>query len=93
MAIIDSIFAKAKSNVKHIVLPEGEETRNIQAAAKVVKEGIAKITVLGDPEKVKAAGHPLVTMMVVTDDNGFENLAFKNGIDVKAGATTIGSIG
>ena len=54
MAIIDTIFAKAKSNVKHIVLPEGEETRNIQAAAKIVKEGIAKITVLGDPEKVKA---------------------------------------
>ncbi len=54
MAIIDTIFAKAKSNVKHIVLPEGEETRNIQAAAKVVKEGIAKITVLGDPEKVAA---------------------------------------
>jgi len=54
MAIIDKIMAKAKANVKHIVLPEGEETRNIQAAAKIVKAGIAKITVLGDPEKVKA---------------------------------------
>jgi hypothetical protein len=32
-------------------------------------------------------------MMVITDDNGFEKLAFKSGIDVKAGATTIGSIG
>ena len=40
MAIIDTIFAKAKSNVKHIVLPEGDESRNIQAAAKVVREGI-----------------------------------------------------
>ena len=29
MAIIDTIFAKAKSNVKHIVLPEGDEKRNI----------------------------------------------------------------
>ena len=54
MAIIDKIFAQAKANVKHIVLPEGEETRNIQAAAKIVKEGIARLTVLGDPEKVKA---------------------------------------
>ena len=54
MAIIDTIKAKAIANVKHIVLPEGEETRNIQAAAKIVKAGIAKLTVLGDPEKVKA---------------------------------------
>ncbi|MBR5751217.1 MAG: phosphate acetyltransferase [Clostridia bacterium] len=54
MAIIDKIFAQAKSNVKHIVLPEGEETRNIQAAARIVKEGIARLTLLGDPEKVKA---------------------------------------
>jgi len=52
MAIIDVIKAKAKSNVKHIVLPEGEETRNIQAAAKIAAEGLAKLTLLGDPAKV-----------------------------------------
>ena len=52
MAIIDKIKAKAMSDVKHIVLPEGEETRNVQAAAKIVKAGIAKITMLGDPAKV-----------------------------------------
>ena len=46
-----------------------------------------------DPAKIKAANHPLVTMMVITDDNGFEKLTFKNGIDVKAGTTTIGTIG
>ena len=54
MAIIDKIIVQAKSNVKHIVLPEGEETRNIQAARKIADAGIAKLTVLGDPEKVKA---------------------------------------
>ncbi len=52
MAIIDVIKAKAKSNVKHIVLPEGEETRNVQAAAKIAAEGLAKLTLLGNPEKV-----------------------------------------
>ena len=55
MAIIDNILAKAKSNVKHIVLPEGDEKRNIQAAAKIVKEGIATITVLGNLDAVKKA--------------------------------------
>ena len=34
MAIIDKIKAKAASNVKTIVLPEGEEDRNVQAAAR-----------------------------------------------------------
>jgi PTS system trehalose-specific IIC component len=44
-------------------------------------------------QKIKAAGHPLVTMMVVTEDNGNEKLAFENGIDVTAGATKIATIG
>jgi PTS system trehalose-specific IIC component len=44
-------------------------------------------------QKIKAAGHPLVTMMVVTEDNGNEKLAFENGIDVTAGETKIATIG
>ena len=61
MALIDKIKAKAKANVKHIVLPEGEESRNVQAAVKIVSQGIATLTLLGDPAKVKevAAGASL----------------------------------
>ncbi len=55
MAIIDRIKAKAKADVKHIVLPEGEESRNAQAAAKILEQGLAKLTLLGNPEKVRAA--------------------------------------
>lgn len=46
-----------------------------------------------DTAKIKAAGHPLVTMMVVTEDNGNENLAFENGKAVTAGDTKIATIG
>lgn len=53
MALIDKIKEKARANVKHIVLPEGEETRNIQAAVKIVNDGLAKLTLLGDPEKTR----------------------------------------
>ena len=67
MAIIEKIKAQAKSNVKHIVLPEGEETRNIQAAAKITAEGIARITVLGNVDKVKA-----VAAQTGTDLTGIE---------------------
>ena len=51
MALIDKIKAQAKANVKHIVLPEGEEVRNIQAALSIVESGIARLTLLGDKEK------------------------------------------
>ena len=54
MAIIDKIKAKAKADVKHIVLPEGEEIRNVQAAIMIRDQGLAKLTLLGDPAKVKA---------------------------------------
>ena len=53
MALIDKIKNKAKSDVKHIVLPEGEEVRNVKAAAIIAKEGLAKVTLLGNPDKVK----------------------------------------
>ena len=46
-----------------------------------------------DVEKIKAAGHPLVTMMVVTDDNGNEGLTLENGKSVTAGADSIAVVG
>ena len=61
MAIIDKIKAKAKSNVMHIVLPEGDEPRTVKAASIIVEQGLAKLTLLGNPEKIKevAAGASL----------------------------------
>ena len=57
MALIDKIINQAQTSLKHIVLPEGEEPRNIAAAAEIAKRGIAKVTMLGDPEKsCKAEG-------------------------------------
>ena len=67
MALIDKIKAKAKANLKHIVLPEGEETRNVQAAVKIAEQGIAKLTLLGDPAKVRevAAGASLEGLTII----------------------------
>ena len=41
MSIIDQIRAKAKSNVRRIVLPEGDEPRTVKAAEIIRNEGIA----------------------------------------------------
>ncbi|MCR5228522.1 MAG: phosphate acetyltransferase [Solobacterium sp.] len=54
MAFIDGIKAKAKANLKTIVLPESEDERTIRAAAKVLEEGTAKIVLIGNPDVVKA---------------------------------------
>ena len=67
MALIDKIMEKARGDVKHIVLPEGEEQRNVQAAAKIVSQGLATLTMLGDPDKVQA-----VASQTGTDLSGIE---------------------
>ncbi|MEE0681050.1 MAG: phosphate acetyltransferase [Candidatus Gastranaerophilaceae bacterium] len=48
MSVIEQIKAKAKSNKKFILLPEGTEERTIQAAALITEEGIAKVALMGD---------------------------------------------
>jgi len=67
MALIDRIKAKAKADVRHIVLPEGEEVRNVRAASIIASEGLAKLTLLGNPEKVRevADGAPLPGVEIV----------------------------
>lgn len=53
MSAIEKIKAKARADVKHIVLPEGAEPRTVQASAKILKEGVARVTLLGNPEEVR----------------------------------------
>ena len=53
MSVIDRIKAQAKTQVKHIVLAEGSEPRTVQAAAKIVAEGLAKITLIGKEDEIQ----------------------------------------
>ncbi len=53
MSVIDKIKAKAKQNVKHIVLAEGSEPRTVQAARRIVDQGIASVTLLGDRTEIE----------------------------------------
>lgn len=52
MALMDSIKAQAKKDLMHIVLPEGTEPRTVEAAGLIVKEGLAKVTLLGDKDEI-----------------------------------------
>lgn len=55
MSILDQIRDRAAGNPQHIVLPEGEDPRTLTAAATIVRQRLAKITVLGNEDKVRAA--------------------------------------
>ena len=46
----------AKADKKTIVLPEGEDPRTIEAAKKIVEEGLANLVILGDPDEIKIDG-------------------------------------
>ena len=55
MSILDQIRQRAATNPQHIVLPEGEDPRTIAAASAATRQRLARITILGDEEKVRAA--------------------------------------
>ena len=42
------LIEQAKANRKHVVLPEGEDDRILQAADQLLKQGVAELTILGD---------------------------------------------
>ena len=42
-----------------------------------------------DPEKIKAAGHPCTTMLIMTAEGSAANIRMNSGMDAKAGETTV----
>ena len=54
MSMIEKVYAKARAEVKRIVLPEGEEERTLLAAAKLKAEGLAEPILLGKEETIRS---------------------------------------
>jgi phosphate acetyltransferase len=48
------ITSRAKADKKHIVLPEGSDERILRAAARLIKQDIVELTLLGDHEEINA---------------------------------------
>lgn len=53
MNFIDEIKTKAKSDLKTIILPESMDERVLEAAGIVAREGIAKVIVIGEDNKIR----------------------------------------
>ncbi len=55
MNILQRIRQRAAADPQRIVLPEGEDSRTVAAAAQVARDRLAHVTLLGDEEKIRAA--------------------------------------
>ncbi len=53
MGFIDDIKVRARKNIKTIVLPETEDRRTLEAAAKTLAEGNANIILVGSDEQIE----------------------------------------
>lgn len=65
MKALDDIIARARSDPRHVVLAEGEDPRIVEGALRAVREGVARITLLGDTGRVArlveaAGGRPAI---------------------------------
>ena len=52
MGFVDLLKERAKKSIKTIVLPETEDMRTIEATDKILKEGVAKIILIGNEEEI-----------------------------------------
>jgi len=52
--ILEKLRQRAASDLQHIVLPEGEDPRTVIAAGLCSEQHIARITLLGNEEKIRA---------------------------------------
>ena len=82
MSMIERVIAKAKSDVKTIVFPEGNEERTIRAAERLMKEGIAKPILLGEPDAILCCADRLdVDLTGITIENSLNDGKFSEYVN------------
>ena len=52
MEILQQMLKRAQENPQRIVLPEGDEPRTLEAANILLKDKIADLILIGDPQKI-----------------------------------------
>ena len=55
MDFLNKMKTLAKEDIKTIILPEGNEPRTLNATAEILKEGFAKVILVGNPDEIQAA--------------------------------------
>ena len=76
-AFLNGIIERARADKKTIVLPEGDDPRTLEAAEKILGDGIANLIILGDVEAMRSSGRDLdgATLLNPADYEGRAALA------------------
>lgn len=76
MDLIKQIVERAKANKQRIVLPEGTEERTVTAAESLIKDGVADIILVGNPQEIKALATKLnlnnIDKATIVDPQNYE---------------------
>ncbi len=54
MNLFERMTTKARQLQRRVVLPEGTEIRTLSAADRIIADGLAKVTLIGNPDEIKA---------------------------------------
>ncbi len=80
MSFIEEVKQKAREDKKRIVLPESGDERTLKAAAQVLKEGTADLTLIGNEEKIlsdaKALGLDLTGLTIIDPETSDKTDAY-----------------
>lgn len=82
MELMRQIWEKAKADKRRIVLPEGEEERNLQAAGKILKNELANVILVGSEkvirEKAASLGVNLEGAEIVDPETSDKTASYAN---------------
>lgn len=76
--LMDSVYVKAIALNKHIVLAEGEETRIIDAAKKIVEKKIARITLIGRKDVIEQKAGKLEGIAIIDPATSDKTAVYAN---------------
>jgi len=71
MDILQKMLQRAQANPQRIVLPEGDEPRTLEAANLILRDKIAKLILIGDPDKIRQ----------MAAENGYEHIGEAEIVD------------
>jgi phosphate acetyltransferase len=75
MGFIDGIKERAKQNIKTIVLPETDDRRTLEAAARILAEGVANIVLVGNKDEIAKGAQGLdISKATIIDPNNTDKL-------------------
>lgn len=71
MDLLGQIKKRAQENPQHIVLPEGDEPRTLEAANRVLRDKVAKLTLVGNVDVImgmaKEKGYEMIKPEMIVD--------------------------